>query len=157
MPVRKPGHYGALLRVRKHQEEMRAMTLAHTRREIARARSEREEIADRQREALARISDLARDRFDAADVRRYFQYERYLARRAVEKDAEIQGLEARASEEREVLEEAMKRRKITEKLEEQVRNTYAAHVRGWEQKQMDEAASNRRALDAGAEKEQSAS
>lgn len=150
MPVRKPGHFGVLLRVRKHQREMHAMTLARTQREIARTRREREEIAERQRDALTRISELARARFDAGDVRRYYQYERYLARRAVEKDAEIRALEQRAAEEREVLEEAMKRHKITEKLEERVCDAYAAHVRGWEQKESDEAASNRRAMIASA-------
>lgn len=147
MALRKPGHYAMLLRVRKRQEEVRAQTLASTRREIRQTENERASIGDEQQRTLEKAGQLAKEVFDPSEVRRYHQYERHLARLAVQKDAEIRSLRRRADKERRDLEEAMKRRRISEKLEEHTAEAYHEHVRKEDQKRADETASNYAALE----------
>ncbi|MFP4502062.1 MAG: hypothetical protein ACLFTT_13755 [Candidatus Hydrogenedentota bacterium] len=142
MALRKPGHFATLLRVRKRQENRQSAMLGHVRKVIAHAQEDRQAIAHQQQAALDKAGQLARKRFDAADVRRFYQYERYLARRADEKDAEIQKLTQEEAQERAKLEDAMKHRRMAEHLEDHVANTYAGHVRKFEQQQSDEVASN---------------
>jgi flagellar FliJ protein len=146
MAMRKPGHYATLLRVRKHEEELRSATLAGTRREIAQAEMDLEAIREQQRRTLETAGIIARERLDAEDIRRYYQFERHLAQLAVEKDAQIQALQARASKEQAALAEATKRRRMTEKLEERVAESYRREMGILEQKQLDQVASNYHAL-----------
>ncbi len=142
MALRKPGHFATLLRVRKRQENRQSAMLGHVRKAIAQAQEDGQAIARQQQAALDKAGQLARKRFDAADVRRFYQYERYLARRADEKDAEIQKLTQEEAQERAKLEDAMKHRRMAERLEDHVTSTYAGHVRKSEQQQSDEVASN---------------
>lgn len=146
MALKKPGHYETLVRVRKRQEEIKVITLAATRRDISNAEAERAGIAARQREALEQASEIAKSEFDASDVRRYYQYERYLARLAVRKDADIRGLQRKAEGQRRELLEATKKRRISEKLEERTAEAYHDHVLKQAQKQIDEVATNRAAM-----------
>ena len=146
MPPKKRGHYATLLRVRKHMEEQKAQVLAATRREIRVAEGERNSITEEQRRALDTAGNLAREVFDPSDVRRYYQYERHLARLVVQKDAEIRGLKRRADKERRDLEEAMKKRRVAEKLEERTAAAYEAYIRKEDQKQADETATNYAAM-----------
>lgn len=147
MARRKPGHYATLLRVRKRQEELKAQTLATTRREVRKSENERASIGEQQQRTLEKAGDLAKDVFDPSEVRQYHQYERHLARLAVQKDAEIRSLRRRADKERRDLEDAIKRRRITEKLEERTATAYQEHVWKEEQKRADETASNYAALE----------
>lgn len=142
MPPRKPGHFATLLRVRKRVEELKSQALGATRRRLHDAVAQRSSIAEEQRNTLAKTGVLLCDKFDASDVRRYYQYERHLARLAVQKDAEIRSLERTAAAQRKELEEAVKRRRVAEKLEERTASVYQEYVRKEEQKVVDELATN---------------
>ena len=142
MPLRKPGHYATLLRVRKHEEERCSAILARTKKEIEDAENDLEDLQARQRHTLETAATIARERLDAEDIRRYYQFERHLANQAVAKDAHIRALRDRAAEEQTTLGEATKRRRMMEKLEERVTEIYWHEMRILEQKRLDEVASN---------------
>jgi len=137
-----PSHYDTLLRVRQRQEDLRAQALAVALRDVRAAERERAELAERQRQALAAAGVHARDRFNPDQVRLYYQYERHLARRIDEKDASIHAFRGVAERRREELDEAMKRRRIIEKLKERLERAYAAHRVKQEQTLSDEVATN---------------
>jgi flagellar export protein FliJ len=141
MPKR-PRQFETLIRIRQRQEDLKAQALAATRRQIQLAQDAKSSIENQQKEALLRAAELAKASFDASQVRYYFQYERYLARRSDEKDAEIRDLQDQAEVRRLELEEAMKQRRMVEKLQEKKMDVYHHEVRRLEQKLSDEAAGN---------------
>jgi flagellar protein FliJ len=143
----KPFRYHTLLRVRERQEELRAMALAEVRREIHVNQVQQDEIIASQRRALSDAGRATREEFDAVDVRRYFLYERHLARLAVEKDANIKRLRRIEDERRDGLEDAMKQRRVVEKLKERQQRTFNLAVAKENQKAADEVATIRAALD----------
>ena len=146
MPKRPPVQFDMLLRVRERQEDIRAQALAVARRDVMTAERQREALVEQQRETFAEAGKRARAEFDAREVRMYYQYERFLARLVDEKDVAI-GQFRRVAEERRVeLEEAMKRRRIVEKLIERKRRAYAAELRKEEQTFADETAANYAAI-----------
>lgn len=136
---------GTLLRVRKQQEDMQARVLAEVRREAAAAGRQRQALAEAQRRALGDAGRLISSSFDAADARRYYQYERHLATRVVAKDAELRGLHARSEEERAELEAAMKGRRVVERLIERREALWRRDLDRAEQKVLDEVGSTRAA------------
>jgi flagellar export protein FliJ len=140
--------YETLLRIRKRQEDLRAAALAVARRNVHNAEEQRARLSEEQRVTLERAKDLARDEFDASDVRRYYQYERHLAQLAVAKDAEIRSLTVVAESRRAELEDATKRKRIVEKLKEHQNAAYEKHVLKQEQRLTDEVATNYAAMGA---------
>ena len=92
MPRVRPFRYQTLLRVRKRQEDLKAQSLADVRRRIRAAREQRADIVRLQVDMLTEASQRASRRFDAATVHQYYQYERHLARMAVETDAQLEQL-----------------------------------------------------------------
>jgi len=149
MPRNKAFRYGALLRVRRRQEEIKALALAHVRGEIRRAEDQRAFVLGEQRRILEEAGRAAQKEFDAADVHRYYQYERHLARLAVEKDADLAQLRRTEETRRAELEDAMKRKRIVERLEERYAEALAFEFRREEQKFTDEVASNQAARTGG--------
>jgi len=146
MPRKRPEHYHTLLRVRERQEDLRAQALAAARRDVAVAEGELAAIQFRQMEALAEAGRRTRDVFDAREVRLYYQFERYLARVADEKDVQVLQLRGVADQRRAELEDAMKRRRIVEKLIERQQRAGQAEIRSEEQKFADEVAGNYTAM-----------
>ena len=140
--------YETLLRIRKRQEDVKASALAVARRNVYNAEEQRIRLAEEQRITLERAKDLARDEFDASDIRRYYQYERHLAQLAVAKDAEIRSLNTVAESRRAELEDATKRKRIVEKLKERQNAAFAKHVLKQEQRLTDEVATNYAAMGA---------
>ncbi len=138
--------FTTLLRIRRRQEDARAQELAVARRHVDVATGQREAILGEQRRAMARAGTLTKVAFDASDVRRYYQYERHLARLGDEKDAEIHELEEKAEEKRSALLSASQSKQIVERLEERHRKAKAAALRKDEQRQSDEIATNYAAL-----------
>ena len=147
MPRLRAFQYGTLLRVRERQEDLKARALADVRRAIRAAEQQSVEISERQAAMFQRAAHLAEQAFDASDVRRYFQFERHLARLAVEKDSEIVALRAVEEERRAELEEAMKQRRIIERLKERKDEAYAREVNKQEQKISDESATSHAAFE----------
>ncbi|HPJ98109.1 MAG TPA: flagellar FliJ family protein [Candidatus Hydrogenedentes bacterium] len=148
----KPFRYDTLLRVRQRQEELKSMALAEMRRAVDFAEQQRAEIVEQQFAALNAAGELAQRQFNASEVRRYFSYERHLARLAVEKDAEIRHLRTQERGRRKELEAAMKRRKMLERLKERLEEAYDYVVNREERKRLDETAVNRAALADGTQK-----
>lgn len=139
--------YDVLLRVRERQELLRAQALASARRDASRAEAQREALNEEQRRVLREAGEASRNRVDATKVQSLIHYERHIARLAVDKDAEIRALQEVAEKRRGELEDAMKRRKIVERLSERARLAYHGHVKREEQKLLDETASVRAALE----------
>ncbi|HOH33080.1 MAG TPA: flagellar FliJ family protein [Candidatus Hydrogenedentes bacterium] len=146
MAVVKPFRYDTLLRVRQRQEDIKSMALAEMRRAVHFAEQQRAELVEQQLAALTAAGELARRQFDAGEVRRYYAYERHLARLAVEKDAEIRHLRTQERGRRTELETAMKRRKMLERLKERLEQAYDYVMNREERKRLDETAVNRAAL-----------
>ncbi len=133
----------SVLRVRKRQEELRAQALAETQSVIRKAQHRREELTELQRTMLMNADALTRTNFDAADVRRYFQYEQHVSRSVVDTDAQLAQLATVAEDRRAELEEATQRKKAIDRLEERHREALASEDRYWEQRTNDEIASGR--------------
>lgn len=137
---RRAFRYETLLRVRRLHEEQQALRLAGVRRQILRAQQERDSILEEQRRILDAAGRAATRRFDPAEVQRFYNYERYLARRAVERDAELASLGRQESERLGELETATRRKRIVERLKEHHTATSKAELNKAEQKITDEAA-----------------
>lgn len=136
------GHFDTLLRVRRRMEDLKARALAREQREASRLEAEREAIVAEQRRALDAAGVAAGTVFDASEVRRHYQYERYLARCVVAKDAEIRAQLRVVAQSREELTEAMKDRKKIEKLRERKMRAFLQRQRKEEQRLLDEVAVN---------------
>jgi len=132
-----------VLRVRKRQEELRAQALAETQATVRKTEHRRAELVGLQRIMLTNADALTRENFDAADVRRYFQYERYLSRCVVDTDAQLAELAEAAEDRRAELEDAVQKKKVIDRLKERHREAVAADDRYWEQRTNDEIASGR--------------
>lgn len=140
MALPDPHAYDTLLRVRQRQEDFRAQALAFARREVQLAQAQRDELAREQQRMLDEAGTRLREHFDAADIRRFFQHERHLARLGDEKDIEIRELEDYAEKRRQELETASKRRRMIERLHERKHEAFLKHVNKLEQQQLDETA-----------------
>lgn len=142
MPPRRPEQFNTLLRIRRRQEDLRAAALGAARREVQRAESQRDAIAEAQSAALETAGARAQERFDPGEIRLYYQYERHLQVLSDAKESEIVQLKGVAEQRRAELEDAMKRRRMIEKLIERKMKVYDAEVRKDEQHAADETASN---------------
>ena len=129
-----------LVRVRKRTEDVRATALADTHRSIAQGTAYRDQLLSQRRAQLEAADARTRGDFDASDVRRFYQHERHLAQLTDVKDAELQALSDKAGEQRGELEEALKARKVVEKLHDRKRDQYVAEIEKREQQDMDEVA-----------------
>lgn len=140
--ARKRNNYAMLLRIRKRQEDMRAMTLAAARREVLHAEEHCASIAQQQRRTLDAAREAAQARFDASEVRLYYQYERHLARLGVEGDARLQELRRTAETHREALVQASQKKRIVERLKERQEDLLMKEFRKQEQELANEVAVN---------------
>ena len=146
MPRKQKFQYETLLRIRKLQEDARARDLSDARRVLNTAIHQRESLADLQKDTLIEASQAATRHFNAGEVRQYYQFERHLAHLSDEKDLEIVNLADKAEVRRGELEEAMKRRRIVERLKERREKAFLAESRKEEQKFSDETATNHSAM-----------
>ncbi len=145
MPKKPSAQLDTLLRIRRRQEDAHARVLADARKDVRRAEEELASIEARQVETLDQAGKLARRQFDAQEVRLYYQYERHLARLADDTSEKAEELRQIAEQRRKELEEAMKRRRIMEKLIDRKIQIYMAELRREEQNLLDEIAGNRAA------------
>jgi flagellar export protein FliJ len=143
---KKTFRYKTLLRVRRREEEVKALALAQTMRRLGRARRERDEIVARQRAMLGDAQRMMSGAFDASDVLRFYQFEQHLARLAVEKDALILELTGEERARRAELEEAVKRKKMIERLKEHHQEMLRTERAKEEQRLLDDVAAMKAAL-----------
>ncbi|GMV99641.1 MAG: hypothetical protein AMXMBFR84_07800 [Candidatus Hydrogenedentota bacterium] len=143
MAKSKAFEYGTLLRVRKRQEDLKAQRLAEVHREIQSNVVQRNQIEVEQIHTLETIAEKSKKQIDPRQVKAYYQYERYLARLSVEKDAEIARLKGIEDQRRQELVEAYKKRRMLERLKERRDAAYQLESSKVEQKRIDETGSNR--------------
>ena len=149
MALRRQFQYETLLRVRARQQDLKAQALATAVRDVEHARAQRDRLSAEQRRAIERAGELARHEFDASDLRRYYQYERHLARLGVMKDAEIREKRNTVAARQKELAEARKQKRVIERLKERHTAAFLAYVRDQERKAIDEAAVVRAVLTRG--------
>jgi flagellar export protein FliJ len=137
-----PGPLATLLRVRRRMEDIKARALAREQREAARLDAERQAMVAEQRRTLDAARVAVGEMFDASEVRRHYQYERYLARCVDAKDAQIRAQARVVAQRRDELTEAMKDRKKIEKLRERKLRVFFQMQRKQEQMLLDEVAVN---------------
>ncbi len=128
-----------LVRVRKRTEEVHALALAGTQRDIAQCRSYRDALLAQQRAQLMTAEARTHTDFDASDVRRFYQHERHLASLSDAKDAELQQLGTVEHEQRGALEDALKARKVVEQLKDRRQLHHLKEIDKQEVQQLDEA------------------
>jgi len=140
MPLRDRKALATLVRIRKRQEDLHALAFAGARRILDTLREERASIAKEQRRMLEEAGEIIQDTFDPSEARRYYQYERYLAKLGDQKDADIRARESQAESLRLELETAMKKRRMVELLEDKNQLAWHQEFRKREQVQLDEVA-----------------
>jgi len=134
--------YDTLLRIRQLQEDLEAQGLAAARRDLDRAQRQRARLIERRNEVLETAGRRARENPVAEELRAFYEHERRLARLTDEKDADVAQFRDVAEEKRGQLEQAMKERRIVERLRERRIRAYEAEVRREDQKFSDETATN---------------
>jgi flagellar export protein FliJ len=138
--MRDPNRYATLLRLRKQEEDVKAQALAVSRRAVQQGQRERTSLEVTRQLALEQAGTSLQSKFDAAEVRRYYQYERHLAYLRDQKDIEIRELKSREAEKLEALEQATQARRIAEKVDERRREGYRVYLAREAQKLLDETA-----------------
>ncbi len=145
MALRRPEQLATLLRIRQRQEDLRAQDLAATQRDLQAAARERAKLILARRQAMSARTRKRGEVLDASSLRRQQQYERYLARRADEKDAEMRELKTTAESKRVELEHALKQRRMVERLYEQRRDALRTEHAKAEQRLLDDVGQQRAA------------
>jgi flagellar FliJ protein len=146
MAIGNPNRYDTLLRVRKRQEDIQAQSLAVARRDVLVARRQRSKLAQERQETFQHAGEMIHPRFDASEVRRFYQYARHLAYLGDLKDMEIRELLVVSEEKQKDLEVALKARRIVEKLKERKMAAFQKELAKQEQQAIDEVATNYAAI-----------
>lgn len=142
MATKKPTQFDTLLRIRRRQEDFHAAALAKAQRDVQQAEALRNAILRQQRLMFTKAGERTSALFDPREIRAYYQYERHLQYVADNQDVKILELKKVAEDRRLELEDAMKRRRIIEKLIERKVRAYQQEIRNEEQHQADEISSN---------------
>jgi flagellar export protein FliJ len=145
MGRRDASHYDMLLRVRKRREEIKALALSNTIRQVQTAENHRDGLLQQRQRTIETAAGEARGAINPRRVQQYFQYERHLARLALEKDADLAQLRQKEGVQREELHGALKERRIVERLQARLLRAALAEQRRREQRISDEVAGNRAA------------
>ncbi|MCH8204157.1 MAG: flagellar FliJ family protein [Candidatus Hydrogenedentes bacterium] len=139
MKVRRPERYATLARVRRHQEEQRAQVLARARRVVSGLEDQRGELESYRQRILEEAGRQASEPV-AVRLRALYVFERHLGRLADDKDVEIEAGRHDADARRGEFEEAVKRRRIVERLIEKAEEDVHHRIRRREQRHHDEIA-----------------
>jgi len=140
--------FATMLKIRRQREDEHKRVVAERLRQIAQTRDHQLVLERQIREEVDAIRDSqARGSIDIQQVMRHRHWLGHLHKGVLEADARVRFLEARLAQERVVLAEAMKQRKILEKLEERQwqRHLHEEEVR--EMKESDELATVRYVFD----------
>ncbi len=140
--------FATMLKIRRQREDEHKRVVAERLRQIAQTRDHQLVLERQIREEVDAIRDSqARGSIDIQQVMRHRHWLGHLHKGVLEADARVRFLEARLVQERAVLAEAMKQRKILEKLEQRQweRHLHEEEVR--EMKESDELATVRYVFD----------
>lgn len=142
MKTTRAHRYATLLRVRKHQEDLKVQVFAKAQRRVRDLQTEREELlAYQQRvleEAGRQAAEPVADRLEAL-----YRFDRHLGKLTDEKDASIVAQQREVDERHRELGEAIKQRRIIERLIELAEQKAKEEFKRQEQRRQDEFASIR--------------
>jgi len=141
----KPFTYHVLLRVRTRKEEMASQKLAQLQRRIQHTSDRAAQIRGIQENVLSQAAQQMRGQFTVRDIQQFYQYEQHMARQALEADADLRRLQHQESAQQMELQEAVKHRKVVEKLKERRDKQMRAFLEKTEQRIADETAVSRAA------------
>ena len=111
--------FGTMLKIRKQREDEQKRVVAERLRQIAQVRDQREALQRQIRDEIDAIrTGQDRGAIDIQQVMRHRHWLGHLHKGVLEAEARQRFLEARLSQERAVLAEAVKQRRILEKLRE---------------------------------------
>jgi flagellar export protein FliJ len=127
-------------------EDARARELAVELNSLTKARGDLTSIVETQAHILNEASEKVKAAFRGDEIRPYFLYETYLSEMAVKKDVEILELGKSAETKRKMLEEAMKKRRVVDRLKERHGEALRAELNKAEQMFSDEVATNQAAM-----------
>lgn len=120
MKAKRPERYATLGRVRKHQETQRAQALAQIRRTVGELEEQCHELESYQERILSEAKRQAAEP-KARRMQAFYQFQRHLGALTEKKEAEIDGLRLEVEERRLAFEEAVKNRRIIERLIERAK------------------------------------
>ena len=140
MKAKRPERYETLGRVRKHQEQQRAQALAKARRRVRALEEQCRELESYQRRILEEAERHSAEP-KARRMEALYQFQRHLGQLADKKEAEIDGLLREVEERRLAFDEAVKNRRIIERLVERAEENTRKHFARRTQSLQDEFAS----------------
>ena len=140
MKGRRPERYATLARVRKHQEEQKALALAQARRTVRDLVEQCRELESHQRRILDEAARQAAEP-KASRMQAVYEFERHLSWLTEKKEAEIEEKRRDAEEQRQAFEEAFKKRRIIERLIEKAEEDVRERFKYLTQRSHDEFAS----------------
>ena len=149
---RRAFRYETLLKVRRLREEQQAQCLAEVRQAIAKTEQELRSVQEEQSRTLEEVTQRARDQFDASEIQYLYNYERFLARRAVECDARLAALRRQERERLTDLEKANRHKRVVERIKERHIALFRKEWNSFEQKLADEVALRKRPSHDGVER-----
>jgi flagellar FliJ protein len=129
-----------VLTQRRHVEESFQKELAGARQELAAAQAVLREAKDTQRQCMRDMRRKQKDRFRADDMLLYYPYLERLKLDIELHVKRVAAAERKVAQKRQALIEAMKKRKILEKLKEKQLQAYLKAEAGREQRFTDESA-----------------
>ncbi len=141
---RRAFRYETLLKVRRLREEQQAQRLAEVRQAISNTERELRSIQEEQRRTFEEIAQQAHGQFDASEIQHLYNYERFLARRAVECDARLAALHRQERERLTDLEKANRHKRVVERIKERHIALFRKEWNAFQQKLADEVALRKR-------------
>jgi flagellar FliJ protein len=146
--------FATMLKIRQQREDEHKRVVAERLRQIARTRDHRHALQQQIQDEVGAIRDSqANGSIDIQQVMRHRHWLGHLHKGVLEADARLRFLEARLAQERTVLAEAVKQRKILEKLKEHQWQRHLKEEDVREMKEGDELATVRYVFDRESEAE----
>jgi len=146
--------FATMLKIRQQREDEHKRVVAERLRQIGRTRDHRRALQRQIQDEVAAIRDSqACGSIDIQQVMRHRHWLGHLHKGVLEAEARLRFLEARLAQERAVLAEAVKQRKILEKLKEHQWQRHLREENVRETKESDELATVRYVFDRGVEAE----
>ncbi|HEX5680852.1 MAG TPA: flagellar export protein FliJ [Desulfobacterales bacterium] len=137
--------FETVLTQRRHVEESFQKELAEARQQLSAAQAVLREAKETRRQCMREMRRKQRDRFRADDILLYYPYLERLTQEIELHMKSVAAAERKVAQRRQALLEAMKKRKILDKLKEKQFQTHLKAEAGREQRFTDESAAQQHA------------
>lgn len=142
--LRKPNRYAVLLRVRRHEENARALALSQATVAVQSAEANRSVLIERHDEVLKRASEAVLGT-NAALMDEFSSYERHVTRLIAHADTDIARLRLEQGSRQAEFDASRQRRKMIDQLMDRTRARWQDHVLREERKAIEDSAVMRHA------------